>query len=310
MAALSDFKNERIKCQLSYRAKLFSKHPRYSMMYKHYHVPEESCSPYKLMSKVDKDRDVLYRIRCAPLNEYYSMLMEDTPGYVPSAHWDRSQSSVVSRNNDRDRSISRSSNSSEYPLKNPIKNLDESSSVMMRKSSSAREPSSTKLDVLWGSTEHFSDRRFKNSQRGPRVIPIPGEEPGYTSESGNDEEDHDNTFYDSRMVPSDKTLLADWLHKIRKIKSNDLSMDYLKDRDEWIRIAENERIKNGIIHPVLHDVEPPYDKGKGLAPVRYNEMRVVDFEKIIAALRERNAASCAKYDAAQKHGPRSGQGRR
>jgi hypothetical protein len=59
MSALSNFKNERIKCQLSRRAKLFFKHPQYSMMYKSYHVPEESCSPYELMSKVDKDRDII-----------------------------------------------------------------------------------------------------------------------------------------------------------------------------------------------------------------------------------------------------------
>ena len=86
MSALSDFKNERVKCSMTNRAKLFFKHPRYSMMYKSYDVPEDSCSPYELMSKVDKDRDILYRLRCAPLNEFYSVLMEDTPGYVPSTH--------------------------------------------------------------------------------------------------------------------------------------------------------------------------------------------------------------------------------
>jgi hypothetical protein len=180
----------------------------------------------------------------------------------------------------------------------------------MQTSSSSREPSSTKLDVLWGSTEHLSDRRFKNSQRDPRVVPIAGEEPGYASESGNEWEDHDNTFYDPRMIPSDKTLLAEWLHKIRRIKRNELPTEYLEVREEWLKTAEQERIKIGTIPPALHDVEPPWDKGKGLAHVRYNEMIVVDFEKRIAALRERNAASCAKYDAAKKHGPRHGQGRR
>jgi hypothetical protein len=218
MSALSDFKHERVKNQLSHRAKLFFKHPRYSMMYKSYDVPEDSCSPYELMSKVDKDRDILYRFRCAPLNEFYSMLMEDTPGYVPSAHWTKppiqESSSAPLRSDERERSTSRSSKSPDCPIKNPIKNLDESSSVRKQTSSSSREPSSTKLDVLWGSTEHLSARRFKNSQRGPRVNPIAGEELGYTSESGNDMEDHDNSFYDPRMIPSDKTLLAEWLHKI------------------------------------------------------------------------------------------------
>jgi hypothetical protein len=206
--------------------------------------------------------------------------------------------------------MSRSSKFSENPVKNPIMNLDESSSVKMQTSSSSKEPSSTKLDVLWGSTEHLSDRRFKNSQRGPRVVPIAGKEIGYTSESGNEWEDYDNTFYDPRMIPSDKTLLAEWLHKIRKIKRNELSTEYMELREQCLKNAEQERIKKGTIPPALHDVEPPWDKGKGLAHVRYNEMIVVDFERRIAALRERNAASCAKYDAAKKHGPRDGQGRR
>ena len=280
------------------------------MMYKSYHVPEESCSPYELMSKVDKDRDILYKFRCTPLNEFYSMLMEDTPGYVPSAHWSKSQTSVASRSDDRERSISRSSKSPENPIKNPIKNLDETSSVKMQSSSSPREPSNTKLDVLWGSMEHLSDRRFKNSQRGPRIVPIAGEEKGYSSESANEWEDQDNTFYDPRMTPSDKSLLADWLHKIRRIKRNELPTEYIEIREQWLQSAEQERIKKGTIPPALHDVEPPWDKGKGLAHMRYNEMMVVDLEKRIAALRERNAASCAKYDAAKKHGPRDGQGRR
>ena len=203
-------------------------------------------------------------------------------------------------------SVSRSSKSPE----NPIKNLGEPSSVMKQASSSSRESSSPKLDVLWGSTEHLSDRRFKNSQRGKRVVPIAGEEPGYSSESGNEREDHDNTFYDPRMIPSDKTLLAQWLEKIRKIKRDDLPKEYLDMRQQWLKDAEEERIKNGTVPPALHDVQPPWDKGRRLAQLRYNEMRVVDFERRIAALRERNAASCAKYDAAKKHGPRDGQGRR
>jgi hypothetical protein len=258
------------------------------------------------MSRVDKDRDILYRLRCVPLNEYYNLLMEDTPGYVPNPNWTKPPSSVVTRSNILEGNVSRSSKSPE----NPIKNLDGSFSVMKQASSSSRESSSPKLDVLWGSTEHLSDRRFKNSQRGKRLIPIAGEEPGYSSESGNEREDHDNTFYDPRMIPSDKTLLAQWLEKIRRIKRDDLPKEYLDMRQEWLRNAEEERIKNGTVPPALHDVQPPWDKGRGLAQLRYNEMRVADFERRIAALRERNAASCAKYDAAKKHGPRDGQGRR
>jgi hypothetical protein len=84
MSALSSFKFQRIKNQLTNRAKLFYKHDQHAMLYSSYYVPAESCSPYELMSKVDLDRDILYRLRCAPLNEFYSMPMEDMPEYVPS----------------------------------------------------------------------------------------------------------------------------------------------------------------------------------------------------------------------------------
>ena len=79
-------------------------------------------------------------------------------------------------------------------------------------------------------------------------------------------EDQDNNFYDPRMIPSDKTLLAEWLHKIRRIKRKELPAEYLEMREDWLKKAEQERIKNGTVPTALHDVEPPYDKGKGLAP--------------------------------------------
>ena len=341
--ARENFKKERINCSLTKRATIFFKHPLYSTLYKSYDVPENTCAPYELMSKVDLDRDILFRVRCAPLCEFYSMLMEDTPGYVPSGHWNRPpiQDSLGAplRNDSSRRSTSSSRESPERSAKSPIKNFNKAShvsnqeilqrrsskspdnpikkpfkswdgSTFQQSSSSSVEPSNTKLDVLWGSTEHLSDRRFKNSQRGRRVNPIAGEEVGYTSESGNEHEDHDNSFYDPRMVPSDKTLLADWAYKIKRIKQRDPPQEYLDIRQEWLRNAEQQRIKFGTVPTVLHDVEPPYDQGRGLALMRYDEMRITDFEKRISDLRERNAASCAKYDAEKKHGPRDGQGRR
>ncbi len=104
--------------------------------------------------------------------------------------------------------------------------------------------------------------------------------------------------------------MADWIHRIRRVKRQEFPKQYEDVRDEWLRNAESERIKNGFVPACLHDVEPPYDKGHGLALLRYDEMCVSNLKKKISELRERNAASCAKYDAAKKHGPRDGQGRR
>ncbi len=163
---------------------------------------------------------------------------------------------------------------------------------------------------MWGTTDHLSARRAKNLQRGSRFNPIAGEEKGYSSESGNAEEDRDNSFYDPRLVPSDKKLLADWMHRIRKVKRQEFPKQYEDIRDEWLRNAESERIKSGFVPACLYDVEPPYDKGHGLALLRYDEMYVSNLNNKISQLRERNAASCAKYDAAKKNEPKNSQGRR
>ncbi len=159
-------------------------------------------------------------------------------------------------------------------------------------------------------SEHLSARRYKNMQRGQRFNPIAGEEKGYSSESGNDREDHDNSLYDSRLLPADKKLLADCQWKIKKIKQQDFPKEYLVIREEWLREAEAARIKNRTIPVCLHDVQPPWDKGQGLALSRYNEMIIFNMNHRINELRGRNAASCAKFDAAKLHGPRDGQDRR
>jgi hypothetical protein len=84
-------------------------------------------------------------------------------------------------------------------------------------------------------------------------------------------EDRDNSFYDSRLVPADKKLLADWQWKIKKIKQQERPKEYLETRDEWLKNAERERIKNGLIPASMHDVPPPWDRGHGLALSRYND---------------------------------------
>jgi hypothetical protein len=155
------------------------------MMYTSYHVPANSCTPYELMSKVDKDRSILLRLRCAPLNDFYSILMEDTPGYIQSPHWSkppiREASSTTSRRNSPSVSGSRSSKSPDH--ESPIRSEDESPTVKNATSSRAEESSSAKEDVVWGTTDHLTARRAKNLQRGLRVNPIAGEEKGYSRES-------------------------------------------------------------------------------------------------------------------------------
>ncbi len=49
----------------------------------------DTCSARELMDKAMVDSSVLLKKRCAPLNQYYSILLVDTPGYIPSPDWNK-----------------------------------------------------------------------------------------------------------------------------------------------------------------------------------------------------------------------------
>ncbi len=176
--------------------------------------------------------------------------------------------------------------------------------------------SSSQDNVEWGSTEHLSERRYKNMQRdvkrGKRFVTIAGEERGYSDESTNEFADHNNEFYDSRLLPAQKRSLAEWQWKIKQIKRNHLPQEFKDIRAKCLRESEEKRVKkNGAVPAWLHDVTPPWDQGIGLAITRYNETIITNINRSIDELREQNAALCAQEDAAnKKHGPRDGQGRR
>jgi hypothetical protein len=82
-AALSNFKRSVAEQQLHGRDVLNFRHDKYEYMRQQYNVPENTCTPKELYSKMS-DGSQLYLHRCVPLSRFYSMLIEDTPGYVPN----------------------------------------------------------------------------------------------------------------------------------------------------------------------------------------------------------------------------------
>jgi hypothetical protein len=168
---------------------------------------------------------------------------------------------------------------------------------------SAREP-------VFQETADLSERSAKNMFRQKRRNPIAGEEPRYSSESGNEFEDINNSRYDHRLVPADKRKLADREFRITKIRQQAVPQSYIDTRTEVLNSAEAARLRNEETPIWLHDSSPPWNEGTGLAITRYDEMVVDDFKLKIAELRERNASLCVLEDAARKNdGPR-GQGHR
>jgi hypothetical protein len=268
------------------------------------------------------------------------MIIKDTPGYISAPNW--------SPNNDSGppprakepkpvrkvlpKSYAHRPDGKFDPRENPIRK-DASSSVIRRNpavnpmaGSSDNTPWSytpsagTTLEELIrkspvnAATADLSERRAKSMhrhmKRGQWFNPNAGEEKGYSSESGNDLEDFDNSHYDSRMVPADKKLLADLAWKIKSIKNKSFTQGVHYPKAERIR-KRSSRIRGEWKTPVYqHDVKPPWNTGVGLAFSRYNEMILTKLELQLSKLRERNAQTCALEDASKDTDGPMGQGRR
>jgi hypothetical protein len=207
-----------------------------------YHIPAETYSPKELMRSVERrDMNVLYRKSCCQLNKFYSMLIKDTPGYIPAPDY-----------NDRGPQLSRakepkpasSGSIRKNPTINPMAGRVDTNQWM------GAPHSNTKLDMLVpknrvdANTEELSARRAKNMhrdmQKGQRFNPCAGEEVGYSSESGTEREDYENSQYDNRMVLADKKIRAELEWKIKRIKTNILPKEFTTQRQNALQRAQKE----------------------------------------------------------------------
>jgi hypothetical protein len=166
-----------------------------------------------------------------------------------------------------------------------------------------------KLDVLVprnrvdANTKDLSTRHAKNMHRDMkkdrRFNPCAGEEVGYSSESGNEREDYENSHYDNRMVPADKKVRAELEWKIKRIKTNVLPKEFTIQRESALQKAQTEFEKTGIFPTYLSGVKPPWNIGVGLSYVRYSEWILTELERQLSMLRVRNAQTCALEDASK-----------
>ena len=307
-AAITDYKRQRTTLNLWGESAVAFKHERYAQMGVKYHIPAEVCTPKELMRSVEqREMNTLYRKRCCQINKYYSMLLKDTPGYIPAPDYKGKGKGSQSRKTGPKPAPPIRKN----PAFNPMAGGADTNQWM------GPPP---KLDVLVPRsrvdpiTENLSSRHEKNMHRDmkkdKRFNPIAGEEAGYSSESGNEKEDYDNSHYDSRMVPADKKDLATLEWKIRSIKTSDLPKEFTEMRQNALRKAQTEFEKSGVIPAYLSGVKSPWDIGTGLSYVRYNEWILAELERKISLLRVRNAQTCALEDASKNLDGPMGQGRR
>jgi hypothetical protein len=60
-------------------------HESYNHLMSEYGIPFHTCAASDLYRRI-QDGEQLQRYRCVPVKQYYSMLMEDTPGFVQNPH--------------------------------------------------------------------------------------------------------------------------------------------------------------------------------------------------------------------------------
>ena len=315
------------------------------MLGQRYGIPRDTCGARQLMDKAMDDSSILLKKRCVPVNQYYSMLMVDTPGYVPSPDWNKPEKPIDKANprslmhrQPKGKSTAThiqppagkgktavynnpSHNAPSYnaPSYNvPVYN-DRASNTSQ---GGSMNPNPSSLEYLkrvtsaYLDTDKVSEKRFSNMQknlnrgttRGPSLVGESNEDG--SSCSGNENEDRDNALYDDRMVESDRKLLIDWMYQIKRIKRNDLPKHFIKQREEDLDNAQADFISSKKIPVYLDGVKPPWNQGTGQAILKYNEMIIRKLERRIEKARERNAALCTLEDAAKRTDGPSGQGKR
>jgi hypothetical protein len=341
-AAIRDFKLEKKNLSLKGKSLLEFRHARYSHLQQQYNIPQKLRTGKELMDYSKKDPSVLRQYRCLPITRYYSMLLENTPGYEKNTSVIRARERK-SDHNKGDQGLQSDQRSSIQGLQSDQSSIqglqsdqrsssqglqsDQNKKILIKRGEQSYPPShkvmqhralqkqasgsaakgnlkdsASNLTLIPSNVEHhdgdkWMERRAEHLARS-RKVPIAGEE--YESESGNERDDYNHSWFDDRMTPADKTQLAKWLYQIKRIKAHDYSSDYIKQRSEGLDVAQREYERRGSIPAYLNGVPPPWNEGVGLAITRFNEKIMDECNEEISNLRENNANRCALEDAEKK----------
>jgi hypothetical protein len=320
-AAIRDFKMVKRTQKLGGKALLEFEHSNYSHLQQKYGIPQRIRTGKELMDKSKKDPSVLRQYRCLPISRYYSMLLENTPGYEKNTSSSADRNQTTRGGGQETRSDQNTKSDQNFKPKSDPK------AVLMRENTPSYPPEHKAMQHRvvrnkgFGSSgsnegqqssnvdhhdgDQWMERRAKHLAR-PRNNTIAGEE--YESESGNEWDDYNHSFFDERMTPVEKTQLAKWMYQIKRLKTQDYSTDYIKQRQLALDNAQREYERSGGIASFLSGVPPPWNEGTGLASTRYDEKIVDECAELIRELREKNANRCALDDAEKKRKSQSGPG--
>ena len=255
-----------------------------------YHIPRDTCSTRDFAKNIT-DGNFLYEKRCVPVNQYYGMLLRDTPGYIPEA---------------------------------PRRTRSPRKDVMPEPRAKKTEASRDQVDP--NSFRHRADGKFHpRSDKTPSAIldrgrshePLVAHEsssaiPGtvYTGGSIGRAAAGQDPRYDHRLSNDDKRRIDEFERDIRRIKQRTASKNYVDARDKALNRAETAR-KSGKETPRwLKDARPPWNDGTGMAITRYDEMMIEEIRRHILDVRSDNATIRVLEDVDKAKGGPGGQVRR
>ena len=112
-------------------------------------------------------------------------------------------------------------------------------------------------------------------------VPIP---------SDGDSTDHDDDLFDDKLLPAEKLRLKGLETDIKRIKQQNYTPKYLKDKEKAISNAEKDRLCGMAGPDYLNGVSYPWNPGAGQAPMQYDYYKIGKIERKIAKLRKINTA--------------------
>ena len=186
--------------QLCGKALLDFAHEKYTYLQQTYHIPQMIRPGKHLMDFSKKDPKVLRQYRCLPISRYYSMLLEDTPGYEAnlscaadqreSTHGSTQGTQLLrsdqnskprSDQNIKPQTVLMRGDTPSYPPDHPMMRHRVVGDRSSSSAASKERPQSSNVDYHDG--DRWMERRAQQLARH-RNIPVAGEE--YESESGNE----------------------------------------------------------------------------------------------------------------------------
>ncbi len=281
-------------------------HPDFRFLQERNYIPADFCMPADLFREEQLDYSVVYKMRCCSVYDFYNMLSKDNPCYVDRQMRRENKESVAGpsatikpirheRPANKD-NVKRNIN----PSYNPF--VHASSSSQPHRQDTTGHRSTNPSDLNWEQRESAEKAEVRRRAPG-RNAPIPSD----GDETNTDGET--SVLYEDKLLPAQKSQILKLRTEIKRIKSKNYALSYIRDKERAINHAELERIAGRMGPDYLAGVKFPWTPDRGQAPIHYDDYQVYVLNSKIEKIKNENANMCQLEYTANKGGP-GGQARR